>query len=185
MKSAFQTSLVFAAFLIAGCILESDNDLPPTNLHDDERIVGRFYFEEEKGSRYEIQIEKASETKGHYRFLEGTPKVAEPFRLFKIGDAEFISTKSTDRKGGETGYCISRITVSDTKLVVEMLDDEWLIANPQALPGTEITERGILRWKVARLRASPEQLEQFLRAHADSKTVFDVEYPIVLNRVEK
>ena len=178
MTQRYQHFLFLSLCLIAGCVPESDNDLPATLLHDDERIVGEFRSNDEK-DRTKARIHKVHDKNGHYVILDEKKAERVLFRLFKIGDQEFISVKLKNAEGVEFGgYMFGRLSVSRTQLAVEMLQGKWFIANPEAVPGTEID----LRFKKVRLQASPRQLEHFFQGHADSRAVFDVEHPIIYKR---
>ena len=169
------TVLCLISTQVTGCV-ESENDLPSKNLHDDERIVGWFYLAGENGIRTDVRIEKVSGKKGHYvaNFEKQTEKgwQKQYFRLFKIGETEFISLRLPDQKGVELGpYLFAKLEVSRTQLVLRYPRGEWFVANPDALTGTDLGDaRNVPR--TARLKVSSEKLEQFFQLYFDSPTMF-------------
>ncbi len=176
------TTGIVALACISGCVPESESDLPASCLHDEPLFIGEFYSTDGKSYRTDVRIAKSENQKGLYDLLyTGQKDAASKVRLYKIGETLYLSMKTTTKDDVETGgYWICRVKMTRTQFTIEILDKFWFVANPDALPNTQVHNEGIA--SEVKIKAPSEKLRLFLELHAESKRTF-VETSILFNRV--
>lgn len=175
MNSFFCPLLFVSLVLLTGCIPESKNDLPDKHLQDDDRVIGNFSRSETKDTQKGARIEKLKGKKGHYVLIPNEPLEEKlSFRLYKIGNSNLGSICLNQ---DNPVYLFFLLSGTENQIRFSFLDREWLLKNPNALPGTEF-----INDKKTLITASSEELFRFFQTHAHSEGIFDPNKAIQLTR---
>jgi len=173
-----RTLLIIAAgvaLAAAGCIPQSKHLLPNKFAVEKPNVVGEFYYVDKKG-RHEVSITHDAEAELPY--LLALPESKPRFKVFQVGDLLLAFAKVNK----ESGYAITRVSVTDKKIVAEVMQNEYFEKHPDVLPSVEI-ERGI--FTTANIGADSKQLATFFKEHGDDEGLFHTENPLILHRVKK
>ena len=176
MRSLTFPLLVGAALVVAGCIPSLQPLYTDKTTAFDPALVG-FWVQDNSDSTWAF-VQKETNTYGlTYADKEGKPGQFEA-RLVKLGDKYFLDLFPEDPRQIENAYykfhllrvhTFLKMSLDGSTLQLAGLDPGWLKrqldADPAILRHATVNDMIVLT-------ASPEELQKFVRRHADDKDAF-------------
>ncbi len=193
MKNSPQLLILLVLAFSFGCV-ESKYDLPQECLYDDPRLTGIFFMAVKDEEPVKAKIVKGF-SRGHYLSIFHDRETGEyaliPFRVFKVGNSVFISTRWLSGKivgfnGAYTEETLKnghfefhRVYFQGKQIVLRRLNAQWFKRHPHALPKTKINDGFVTSVEI---NASPKQLETFFKEYGGLEELYEKESEIIWHK---